>query len=456
MTGRQLIKGACIITMDPALGTLARGDILIDGTAIAAVGPDLAADGAGIIDGGGMIAFPGLVDCHRHLWMTLMRGFVSDGTWSNYFDELFRGRRPLYRPEDNYIAAYAGALDALDGGVTTVLDFADCITADGQAEETVRALDESGIRAVFCHGLEGNITKRPNGAADFMDGSPSRDWYRQNVSRLRRDRLGDDDARVTMGITTRALEKLPFEETRRDFGLGRDLAVRTITCNAGMGAVSQGARWIDALHDAGLLGSDLIISHGQSFDGGELDLLAAAGVTIAVSPESEIGQGGDPITWPALEHGVNIGLGVDFVGSVGGDLLRQMQIALKAGRGTRARALDAQGIAPTEVLIPTAKILEVATMGGARALGLDHRIGSLTPGKQADITLIRTNRVGLMSGATPEQIVVLQANGGDVDSVFVVGKALKRDGRLLGIDVSSIGARLYASREYLDATFAAA
>jgi cytosine/adenosine deaminase-related metal-dependent hydrolase len=437
MTRRQLIKGACVITVDPVIGTLARGDILIDGERIAAVAPDIEADDVEVIDGTGMIAIPGLVDSHRHLWMTLLRGFVSDGTWSTYGDEIFRGRRPLYRPEDAYIATYAGALEALDGGVTTVLDFADGMTANGQAEESIRALEGSGIRAVFCHGLDGD------------------DGNRMSATRLRRDRLSGDDGRVTMGITTRALEKLPFEETHRDLGLGRNLGVRTITCHAGMGALSRGVRWINALHDADLLGPDLIFSHGQSFDGGELNLLAAAGTTIAISPESEIGQGGDPITWPALEHGVNIALGADSVGSVSGDLFRQMQFALKAGRGTRARALDAQGIAPTEVLIPTAKMLEIATMGGARALGLDDRIGSLTPGKQADIALIRTDRVGLMSGAAPELIVVLKANAGDVASVFVAGKQLKRDGRLLHVDLPAIKAKLESSRDYLDTTFAA-
>jgi 5-methylthioadenosine/S-adenosylhomocysteine deaminase len=437
MTQRQLIKDACVITVDPVIGTLERGDILIEGDRIAAVAPDLTADDAEVIDGTGMIAIPGLVDSHRHLWMTVQRGFVSDGTWSTYGKEIFLGRRPLYRPEDAYIAAYAGALEALDGGVTTVLDFADGMTSNGQADESVRALDEAGIRAVFCHALDGD------------------DGNRMSATRLRRDRLSDNDGRVTMGVTARSLELLPFEETHRDLGLGRDLGVRTITCHAGMGALSQGVRWVDALHDAGLLGPDLVFSHGQSFDGHELDLLAAAGTTIAISPESEIGQGGDPITWPALEHGVNISLGADSVGSVSGDLFRQMQIALKAGRGTRARALDAQGIAPTEVLIPTAKMLEVATMGGARALGLEDRIGSLTPGKQADIALVRTDRVGLMSGAAPELIVVLQANAGDVASVFVAGRQLKRDGRLLDVDLPAIKVRLEASRRYLDAAFAA-
>lgn len=138
----QLIKGAYVVTVDPALGTLERGDILIEGERIAGVAPDLTAGDAEVIDATGMIAIPGLIDAHRHLWMTLVRGFVSDGTWSTYRDEIFLGRRPPYRPEDAYIAAYAGALEALDGGVTTVLDFADGITSNGQADESVRALDK--------------------------------------------------------------------------------------------------------------------------------------------------------------------------------------------------------------------------------------------------------------------------------------------------------------------------
>ncbi len=458
MTTRMLIRDACVITVDPALGTLPRADILIEDDRIAAVGPELAADGAEVIDGEGMIAMPGLIDTHRHLWLTLLRGFVSDGTWSSYLVETFWGRRQLYSAEDRHIATLAGALDALDAGVTTVLDFADCSVAEGHADAALDALDATGVRVVFGYGL-GGPPQFGNGTAIAAEAlsealSPTTDWHRTEATRLRAGRLSDDDGLVTMGVTARNLEYLPWSCTEHDLGLARELGVRTITTHAGMEAPNGGSWFIDRLDRHGMLGPDLVISHGQCFTDTELDRLAATGVSIAVSAESELGQGADPVTWRAIQHGVTIGLGADSVGSLSGDIFRHMQFTLKVGRGSRARTMDAQGVGPTDVALTARDMLEIATMGGARALRLDDRIGSLTPGKQADVVLLSTDRIGMMSGAEPEQIAVLQANGGDVDSVFVAGRPLKRAGCLLDVDRKALAQRLEDSRQRLDAAYA--
>ncbi len=457
MTTRLLIRGACVITVDPALGTLPRADILIEDDRIAAVGPELAADGAEVIDGEGMIAMPGLIDTHRHLWMTLLRGFVSDGPWSSYLVKTFWGRRPLFRAEDRHVATLAGALEALDAGVTTVLDFSDCSVAEGHADAALDALDASGVRVVFGYGL-GGAPQFGNGTAIDVEAlSPTMDWHRAEATRLRAGRLSDDDGLVTMGITARNLEYLPWSCTEHDLGLARELGVRTITTHAGFDpaeALAGGSWVIDHLDRHGMLGPDLVFSHGQYFTDTELDRLAATGVSIAVSVESELGQGADPVTWRAIQHGVTIALGADSVGSLSGDMFRHMQFTLKVGRGSRARLLDAQGIAPTDVKFTAREVLEIATMGGAKALRMDDRVGSLTPGKQADVVLLSTDRIGMMSGAEPEQIAVLQANGGDVDSVFVAGRPLKRAGCLLDVDRRALAQRLEDSRQRLDAAYA--
>ncbi|MBT7612773.1 MAG: amidohydrolase family protein, partial [Rhodospirillaceae bacterium] len=126
MATRRIIRNACVVSVDPEIGTLPRGDILVEDGRIVAIGRDLGVDDAEGIEADGMIAMPGLVCCHRHMWMTLLRGFVSDGTWASYGVETYWGRRPLYQARDAHIAAYAGALEAIDAGVTTVLDFHDC------------------------------------------------------------------------------------------------------------------------------------------------------------------------------------------------------------------------------------------------------------------------------------------------------------------------------------------
>ncbi len=448
MGAKQIIRDACVISVDPEIGTQRRADILIEDDRIAAIGTDLGVDDAAPIDAGGMIAMPGLVCCHRHLWMTLLRGFISDGTWSSYLVETFWGRRPLYRPEDSHIAAYAGALEAIDAGVTTVLDFHDCSVREGLADASLDALDKSGLRTVFAFGLEGPPDF--DGAAGAEAMSPTLPWHREEAFRLRNGRLASDDARVTMGITARNLEFLPFACAAHDLGLARELGVRTLTTHAGSGALSKGATLVDNLRDHGLLGPDILFSHGQSFTDGELDTLAETGVKIVVSVESELGQGADPVTWRALQHGVTVSLGADSVGSLAGDMFRHMQMTLKVGRGSRARLMDQQGIAPTDVALLTRDMLEIATMGGARSLSLDDRIGSLTPGKQADIILLSRERVGMMSGAEPEQIAVLQANGRDVDTVLIAGRVLKRHGVLLDADIKAVARDLDNSRAYLD------
>jgi len=452
---KRLIRNACVISVDPDIGTLPRADILVEDDRIAEVAPGIQTDDAEIIDAPGMIAMPGLICCHRHLWMTLLRGFVSDGTWSSYLVETYWGRRPLYRPDDNYIAAYAGALEAIDAGVTTVLDFHDCSIAPGHADASLDALDKSGLRAVFAYGLEG-MPQFGEGTVPSSEAlSPTAPWHRDEALALRRGRLSDDNARVTMGITTRNLEHLPFSCAERDLGLARDLGVRTVTTHAGSGALGSGAPLIGYLRDHGLLGPDLLISHGQSFTDEELDILAEHGVKIVVSVESELGQGADPVTWRALQHGVTVALGADSVGSLSGDMFRHMQFTLKVGRGSRARLLDQQGIAPTDVALSARDMLEIGTMGGARSLRLEDRIGSLTPDKQADIILISRDRIGLSSGAEPEQIVVLQANGADVDTVLIGGRIVKRNGVLVDVDVSALQDKLDSARERLAESYAA-
>jgi 5-methylthioadenosine/S-adenosylhomocysteine deaminase len=449
MTNRRLIKNACVITVDPEISTLPRADILIEDDRIAAVGADLAVENAEIIDGHGMIAMPGLICCHRHLWMTLLRGYVSDGTWSSYYVETFWGRRPLYSARDNHIAAYAGALEAIDAGVTTVLDFHDCSVAPGNADASIDALEKSGVRAVFSYGLEGAPDLASGGTPTLEDLSPTEAWHRDEARSLRSGRLSSDDNRVTMGITTRNIEKLPHHCSEHDLGLARELGVRTTTTHAGGGALSMGMPFIENLRKHDLLGPDLLFSHGQSFTDEELGILASADVKIVVSVESELAQGADPVTWRAREHGITVGLGADSVGSLSGDMFRHMQITLKAGRGSRNRILDAQGIAPIDVAMTAADMLEMTTMGGARCLRMESRIGSLTPGKQADVILLRRDRIGMMSDAAPEQIAVLQANGRDVDTVLIAGQVRKRNGKLLDVDQASVQTELDSSRSWL-------
>jgi cytosine/adenosine deaminase-related metal-dependent hydrolase len=209
-------------------------------------------------------------------------------------------------------------------------------------------------------------------------------------------------------------------------------------------------RYVTELADAGLLGPDMLIIHANSLTDEELDLLAEAGAAIAAEPENELQAGlGFPMIGRAMERGVQTSLGVDTVMGYRGDLFTQMRFALQAERHRRGEEMTRKGLLPRSNEVNARDVLELATLGGARAVNLDAEVGSLTPGKQADLVLIRTDRLGLAPVNDPVKTVGSQANAADVDTVFVAGELAKRDGQLLNVDLPPILDRLAASRDYM-------
>jgi 5-methylthioadenosine/S-adenosylhomocysteine deaminase len=448
---RRVIKNACVITMDPSLGTLDRADILVEGEQIRDIAADLAVADCEVIDGSGMIAIPGFVDTHRHPWMTQLRGAAADWTLFGYTAGVLLGCRSFFRPQDVHIATYAGALEALDAGVTTMVAYSDCTLSPDHADEMIRALEESGTRAIFCYGMLGDGRTEPDGPLDLTGAIPSPEWHFDDVRRVRKSRLSSDDALVTLGLAMNEVEMLPLEFGRREIELGREVGAARISCHVAMGAMSQGVGYVGQLADAGLLGPDLLFAHGNGLSKEELEQIADAGAAIAVTPESELATGcGYPVTGRAMDCGARVSLGVDAVLACRGDLFTQMRLALQTERGLRHHALEQQGLAPREARPSPREMLELATLGGACAAGLDTKVGSLTPGKQADIALLRCDGLSLRPVRDPVNAVVLQANAGDVDTVLVAGRPVKRAGQLVDIDLPAILSSLEDSRTYLE------
>jgi cytosine/adenosine deaminase-related metal-dependent hydrolase len=435
--------------MDPALGSLDRADILIEGERIREVAPDIGVEDCEVIDGSAMIAIPGLVDTHRHLFLTQLRGFGADYTNWDYLEKGVLGLLPLARAEDVYIGAHAGALEALESGVTTVVDHADCIKEPGYADEIIRSHRETGIRIVFLYGA------CPPKIESLEDLDPAAlfeppEWYFEDARRVRETLLSADDGRIRFGITMHAAEGSPVEMGRKEIELGRELGALVVGCNAGFGLMTGNVRYVTELADAGLLGPDMLIIHANSLTDEELDLLAEAGAAIAAEPENELQAGlGFPMIGRAMERGVQTSLGVDTVMGYRGDLFTQMRFALQAERHRRGEEMTRKGLIPRANEVNAQDVLELATLGGARAANLDAEIGSLTPGKQADVVLIRTDRLGMAPVVDPVKTVVSQANAADVDTVFVAGEPLKRGGQLLNVDLPPILDRLAASRDYM-------
>jgi cytosine/adenosine deaminase-related metal-dependent hydrolase len=452
MGHRRIIKGACVITMDPDIGILERGDILIEGEKILEVAPDLDVEDAELIDGTGTIAIPGLIDTHRHLSHTQLRTTGADDTNFTYMMNFVLGYLAAYRAEDVFIGTLAGALEALEAGVTTVVDFADCMLSPDHADESVRAHQESGIRSVLCYGLQGGPKIESGKPADLDNLFTAPEMLFHDARRIRETRLPSDDGLVTMGLSASSLEGQPLERARSQLELGRELGLRTITAHAAVGSLSGDKHLVQDLGEAGLLGADILISHGNGLLDSELELMAQAGASIAASPENEMSDGWPSVTGRALEKGVQVSLGADSVTYVSGDMFRQIRYALHFERAQVGRDLNARGVVMPTMPIKTDVGLELATIGGARAIGLDHLIGSITPGKQADIALIRFDHLSFAPVNDPVKTLVMMASAGDVDTVFVAGSPVKREGRLLREDLPAVFKGLEASRDHLEDT----
>jgi cytosine/adenosine deaminase-related metal-dependent hydrolase len=445
---RTLIRDACVITMDPALGTLDRADILIEGERIQAVEPNIGAEDCEVIDGTAMIAIPGLIDTHRHVWTAQLRGLLPDASNWDYIVWQFK-MLPQYRPEDAYVGTYAGALEALESGVTTISDHVDCNNSPGYIDEVIRAHQEAGIRIVLLYDSGQKRFESPE-EIDPMAFFETPEWYFEDARRVRENLLPSDDGLIRFGMSMHAYEGSPIEQGKVEIDFARELGAHLIGCNAGMGLLTGNVNYVLELANAGLLGPDMIIIHGNSLIDEELDRIAEAGAAIAAAPENELGGGFlYPMIGRAMERGAQTSLGVDTVMAFRGDLFTQMRFALQVERHRRHEELAKQGLVYRTNKITVQQMLELATIGGARALNLDAVVGSLTPGKQADVVLIRTDRLGLAPVGDPVGTVVTQANAGDVDSVFVAGEPVKRSGQLLNVDLPPLLDRVAASREYL-------
>jgi 5-methylthioadenosine/S-adenosylhomocysteine deaminase len=382
------------------IGDRPRCDLLLDGDRVEAVGPDLPAPpDAEVIDATGMLVLPGLVDTHRHTWQTALRHRGAGWSLTDYLDTLLRGHGARYRPEDVYTGTLLGALGALDAGITTLVDWAHIEHTPDHTNASITALRDAGIRAVFAH-------SRP------IPGTGLEAAGRADVRRVREGLLADDEALVTLAMAAHGPDFTPPETTSADFGLARELGI-PITTHLGGGRPGTNPTGVRMLHEAGLLGPDLTVVHGNGIPDAELKLLADHGVRASISPQIELtmpGLGANVAIRRMLAAGLRVGLSTDSETASSGDLFTQMRFALAAHR---AEGED-QPLAPRDVL-------ELATGGAA-----------LVPGAAADVILVRATDVNLAPVSAPADALVLAAHPGNVDTVLVAGKVVKRDGRLVG------------------------
>ncbi len=458
MGTKTLIRGGTVLSMDPTIGDLPQGDVLIEDDRIVAVQPEIGAEAsagdagavdagavdAAVVDASGFIVIPGFIDSHRHVWETAIRGCAPDATLDDYFVEVLDTFAPAYRAEDVYASNLAGALECINAGITTLVDWSHINNTPDHPDAGISALRESGIRAQYAYGSANTSL------SDY--------WFESklcvppdDVRRIRDTYFSSDDGLLTMALATRGPGFCLEDVVRTEWGLARELGI-PITVHVGMGRLAGRFEMIKQLSGLGLIGeeigSDTTYIHCCYFSDEEWRLVRDSGGTISIAPqvETQMGHGWPPVM-KAIEYGLRPSLSVDVVTTVPGDMFTQMRAAFGAERA-RMNAVFWERNEPAEGLLTARQLLQIATVNGAHTVGLEDRTGSLTPGKKADIVLIDARQLNVAPIIDPVAAVTLCADVSNVDTVIIDGQFRKRDGRLVA-DTDRARRLVEESRDYL-------
>jgi 5-methylthioadenosine/S-adenosylhomocysteine deaminase len=426
-TGYTLIKGGHILTMDPALGDFGNADVLIDGDRIVAVGPNLEAADAEVIDATNTLVLPGFVDTHRHIWEGVLRNIGTDVPLegrTSYISHVLHKLAPAFRPEDAYAGNLVSALGAIDAGITTLLDWSHIQGSPAHTDAVVQALEDSGMRAVFAYGFPwwGKWEER----------QPS--WF----VRAATEHFSTKDQLLTLALAAPGPEFTDFEITRDHWKLARETGAR-ITTHVGVGSYGQDGK-LEEFGAAGLLGPDTTYIHCTTLNDTEIQMIVDSGGTVSLAAPVEMMMGhGLPPIQKFLDRGQAPSLSVDVETNVPSDMFNQMRSVL----GLQRAIASAEGKDP----VSARDVLHYATVEGARANGLESKVGTLTPGKQADIVMLRTDRLNVTPLNDPATAVVVGMDTSNVDTVLIAGRVMKRGGKLLHVDWGAVRRMTEDSRD---------
>lgn len=413
--GEFVIRNAYVMTMDAGTGDLADADVHVSKGAIVAVGRGFQAPGAQVIDGRGMIVLPGLIETHWHMWNTLLRSMSGDRREHGYFPTVLALGK-VYLPDDMYQSTRLAAAEALHSGITTVHDWCHNIRGPEYAEADLRALRESGIRARFSYGAaQGQASDQPIDLADLR--RVHRNW-----------RSHSNDGLLTLGlawrgVSTGATGSVSAAAYRQDFGAARELGI-PISVH---GNNRKGSDAIARLAKEKFLGRDVQVIHATWVSPEDVRALAESGASVSLSPYTEMRIGfGFPPTGEFLAARIPVGLSVDTTALSGNADMFAIMKAIQNVENSRAH---------NEFKLPARRVLELATVEGARSLGMEDRVGSLKPGKRADLIMVNTREVNMGVFTEPAHMLVEAAQPSNVDTVVVDGRILKRRGKLTAVDV---------------------
>jgi len=431
-----LIRGATVITMDRQ-GDLPRGDVLVRGEQIVEIAPQIHAEGAEVVDASGHIVIPGLINAHMHTWQTALRGLASNWTLLEYFAKMHAGLATVFAPEDLHIATLVGAINQINCGTTTLVDWCHNNPTPAHNDAAIDGLLASGIRAAFFHG-----TPKPDpkpGEKPFWEVPHPR----AEVERLLKAHQG----RALLSIHAAVLgpHYSTLDVALHDFAMARELGL-IASLHQGGGPARTPDGWL-RLQEQGLLGPQINIVHGHALDDAQLQRFCDLGMSFSAAAENEMTQGhGHPLTGRLRQFGRSPSLGADLESVLGGDMLSQARIALGVQRSLDNVAhRQAHGSIPPTSTLTTREALGWVTVEGARMLGQLDRIGTLAAGKQADLVLVRASDLNMQPVHDAVNSVVFQTTLANIDSVMIAGQWKKRDGRLLGVQLAPLLDRLQAS-----------
>jgi cytosine/adenosine deaminase-related metal-dependent hydrolase len=425
-TSRILLKGGTIVSMDDKVGDLAKGDILIEGSKISAIAPQIDATDAQVIDALDCIIVPGLVDCHRHSWEAQLRRINPNSpTLADYMNATHLSFAKAYRPQDHYVGNYLTAIGCIDAGVTTVIDNSHNSRSAAHSDAAIEALFDSGIRAVHASG--------PPGAGDWDHQWP------QDLERLQKKYFSSADQLVTLRMFSGPI--------RENWAVARKLGLRITTEFQG----PQQAALLDPLAADKLVGADNTFNHCGALPERTWQIFLDSGANINVCPRSDaqyaLGEGVCALQH-AIDHGIKPGFSVDNETSYSTDMFMEMRMAFYIQRAVaHNRRFQGDQNPPKPLMVRD--VLYCATKGGAHCAGLDDRIGSLAPGKEADLIVIRTDDINLYPSNNAVGTVVQAAERSNVDTVIIGGRVRKYRGRVVGLDMVGLRAMIDESRSHL-------
>ncbi len=445
---RILIRGGAIISMDKRVRDLPRGDLLIENDKIAAVARRIDAPaGAEVIDATDMIVLPGFVNAHLHTWQSGLRGIGGDWAVPQYMSSMHRGLAMHFRPEDIYIANLMGALTSINSGITTLVDWCHNNPTPDHTDAAIDGLEESGIRAMFLHGSPKPIPKPGEKHFSYLP------MPRGEIERLTKGRLAGKDRMISLGLAILGPTYSVWEVTQQDMKLARELGL-VVSMHVGGGApiVADG---FERLAKEKLLNEKTNIVHGNNLSDDVIGLSVDEGVQYTVTADVEMQMGFcDPLTGKLMRLGSPVSIGTDVEVSSRSDMFYCMRVTLQAQRNLdNIEHWRAHGSAPETLSITCRQALEWATINGARMIRQDHRVGSLTPGKQADIVLLRADDLTIFPVRDPVSSVVTQGGVSTVDTVLIGGRLMKRNGTLLAEGLPGKKAMLRRSAEWIVTEF---